>query len=153
MTNVTEPVAREHHTTRVVVGSNEYAAPVSKAALWTGRIISTLAVLLLTFSAVMKLLKPAPVLEEFARFGYAEGHAMGIGILELACVILYAIPRTSVLGAVLLTGYLGGAVATHVRVGDQFVSPIIIGVVVWLGIFLRDRCVRALLPLRRPVND
>lgn len=152
MTNVAEPIATEHRTTRVVVDSSEYAAPVSKAALWAGRIIGALAVLMLTFSGIMKLVKAAPVVEEFTRLGYADGHALGIGILELACVVLYAIPRTAVLGAVLLTGYLGGAVATHVRVGDQFVSPIIIGVVVWLALFLRDRRLRALLPLRRAGN-
>ena len=152
MTNVTEPITREHRTTRVVVDSSDYAAPISKTALWTGRIITALAVLMLTFSGVMKLVKPAPLVEEFTRLGYGEGLALGIGIVELACVVLYAIPRTAVLGAVLLTGYLGGAVATHVRIGDQFVSPIVVGVVVWLGLFLRDRRLRALLPLRRPVN-
>jgi len=128
-------------------------APVSKKRLWAGRIISALAVLNLLFAGVMKLVKPAGagVVEEFVRLGYAENVALGIGILELACTVVYVIPRTSILGAILLTGYLGGAVATHVRVGDPFVNviaPIFIGAMIWGGLYLRDDRLRALLPLR-----
>lgn len=128
--------------------SDTQSAPGSKKMLWTGRIISALPVLMLLMSGVMKLVKPAPLVEEFIRLGYAESHALGIGILEIVCTVIYVIPRTSVLGAILLTGYLGGATATHVRIGDQFFAPIVLGVLVWLGLFLRDGRLRALLPLR-----
>ncbi len=123
-------------------------APVSKKMLWAGRIISALPVLMLLFSGVVKLMKPAAVVQEFTRLGYAESQALGIGILEIACTIVYLIPRTSVLGAILLTGYLGGATATHVRIGDPFFAPVVVGALVWLGLFLRDGRLRALLPLR-----
>jgi hypothetical protein len=116
--------------------------------LWAGRIISALPALMLLFSGVMKLMKPAVVVEEFARLGYPERLIIGIGILEIACTVVYLIPRTSILGAILLTGYLGGATATHVRVGDPFFITVILGVVVWLGLYLRDERLRTLLPLR-----
>ena len=90
-------------------------APVSKKRLWAGRIISALPVLMLLFSGVMKLIKPAFLVQEFARLGYPESLALGIGILELSCTVVYVIPRTSIFGAILLTAYLGGATATHVR--------------------------------------
>ena len=122
--------------------------PVSKPVLWAGRIVSAIPVLLLLFSGVMKLAKPAPVVEGFLRLGYPERLALGLGILELACTVIYVIPRTAVLGAILLTGYLGGATATHVRVGDPFLATVILGALVWLGLFLRDARLRALLPLR-----
>ena len=123
---------------------------VSKKALWAGRIISALPVLMLLFSAVMKFIKPAAVVQEFARLGYPEKLALVIGILELACTIIYVIPRTAVLGAILLAAYLGGATATHVRIGDPFFYPIIFGVLVWLGLYLRDPRLRALVPITRP---
>src|SRR5713226_9193532 len=108
-------------------------APVSKKKLWAGRIISALPVLLLLLSGIMKLMKPAPVVQGFARFGYSESLILVIGMLELICTIVYVIPRTSVLGAILLTGYLGGATATNVRVGDPlFFVPAILGVLVWV---------------------
>jgi hypothetical protein len=125
------------------------AAPPSKAMLWTGRVISTLPVLALLMSAVMKFAKPADVIEGFAKLGWPERLAVPLGIIELACTILYVIPQTSVLGAILLTGYLGGAAATHMRVGDpvaNVATPIIFGVLVWLGLFLRDPRLRALIP-------
>ncbi len=125
------------------------AAGASKVICWVGRIFSALPVLMLLVSGAMKLAKPAPVIEGMARMGYPEHLAHGIGILELACTAVYMIPQTSVLGAILLTGYLGGATATHVRVGDPFFAPIVLGVLVWLGLFLRDERLRALLPLRR----
>ncbi len=123
-------------------------APISKKVLWAGRIASTLPVLMLLFSGGMKLVKPAFVVEEFARLGYTERLALGIGILEVVCAVVYAIPRTSVLGAILLTGYLGGATATHVRIGDPFFAPMVVGLLVWGGLFLRDVRLRALVPLR-----
>ena len=124
-------------------------APVSKKKLWAGRIISALPVLLLLLSGVMKLMKPAPVVQGFAQFGYPESLILKIGILEIFCTLVYMIPRTSVLGAILMTGYLGGATATNVRVGDpsSFI-PVLVGVLVWAGLYLRDDRLRALIPLR-----
>ncbi len=124
-------------------------APVSKTMLWAGLLVSTLPVLVLLLSAVMKLVKPAPVVEGFAHLGWADSLALSLAILELACTLLYVIPQTAVLGAVLLTGYLGGATATHLRVGDPFYAPVLLGALVWLGLFLRDARLQALLPLRR----
>jgi uncharacterized protein YndB with AHSA1/START domain len=131
-----------------LMGSDRNASPVSKKMLWAGRVVSALPVLMLLLSAVMKLLKPAPVVEGFAHLGYSEGLALGLGILELVCTALYVIPQTSVLGAVLLTGYLGGATATHVRIGEPSWAPVLLGVLVWGGLYLRDERIRALLPRR-----
>lgn len=130
--------------------STNQTAPASRASLWAGRILSALPVLLMFFTGVFGLLKPAAVAPQFAHYGYLDGALIRITIVELACAIVYAIPRTSVLGAILLTGYLGGATATHVRVGEPFFIPIIVGVVVWAGLFLRDERLRALIPLRSP---
>ena len=88
-------------------------------------------------------------MEGFVRLGYPESLTLGIGIVELACAVVYVIPQTSVLGAILLTGYLGGATATHVRIGEPFFMPIVLGVLIWGGLFLREDRLRALLPLRR----
>lgn len=129
--------------------SDTQTAPVAKTTLWVGRITSALPVLMLLFSGIMKLVKPEQLVAEFGRLGYAETAALGLGILELVCTVIYMIPRTAVLGAILLTGYLGGATATHVRIGDPFFVPIILGVLVWGGLYLRDARLRALLPLRR----
>jgi hypothetical protein len=123
--------------------------PVSKKALWAGCIMSALPVLLLVSSGVMKLIKPAFLMQGFAHFGFSEGIIIGLGILELGCTAVYVIPRTSILGAILLTGYLGGATAACVRVGDPFIGPVLAGVLVWGGLFLRDQRLRALIPLRR----
>jgi hypothetical protein len=125
----------------------------SKALTWAGRIITGLIGLMMTFSATMKLMNPPGVAEQFSgKFGYPKELILAIGVVEVSCVVLYLIPRTAVLGAVLLTGYLGGAIATHVRVNDPFIAPAIVGIFVWLGIYLRDPRVRALLPLRRPMT-
>jgi len=124
-------------------------APVSKKQLWAGRIISALPVLLLLFSGVMKLLKPAPVVQGFAHYGYPESLIVVIGILEIACTLVYVIPQTSYLGAILMTAYLGGATASNVRVGDpSYLVTVILGVLVWAGLYLRDPRLRAFLPLR-----
>ena len=120
-------------------------AAVSKKMVWAGRGLSALPVLTLIFSAGMKFMKPSGFEEGFAHLGYPTSLALGLGILELACTVVYVIPRTSVLGAILLTGYLGGATATHVRVGDPFFGPVIVGVLVWGGLFLRDARLRALI--------
>jgi hypothetical protein len=125
---------------------------VSKKAVWAGRIISWLPALFLLLDAVFKLIKPAPGVEATVLLGYPEGVIVGLGIVLLLCTILYLIPITSVLGAILLTGYLGGAVATHVRVGESLFSivfPIIFGVLLWFGLYLRDPRLLSLIPLRR----
>lgn len=136
--------------------SSEFASstvptvPVSKKMLWTGRVLSALPVLLMLFSAALKLAKPAPVVQGFARVGYPESLMLSLGILEILCCVVYMIPRTSILGAILMTGYLGGATATNVRIGDpSFPLPVLLGVFVWGGLYLRDVRMRALLPLRR----
>ncbi len=128
--------------------SNSQTAPVSKKMLWAGRIIGALPVLLLVFSATMKFLKPPDVVKGFTHLGYPESLALGLGILELACTIIYLIPRTSVLGAILSTGFLGGAIATHLRIGEPYFMPVILGVLIWAGLFLRDKRLRALIPIR-----
>lgn len=124
------------------------AVSVSKKKLWAGRIISAVPVLMLLFSAGMKLVKPPAVIEGMARLGYPEHLALPIGILELAVTVLYVIPRTSVLGAILIAAYLGGATATHVRLGEPFVVPVILGVLAWIGLYLREERLKPLVPLR-----
>ncbi len=125
---------------------------LSKKSLWTGRIFSGLVVAFLLLDAVMHLLKPAPVVEAFTRLGFPLRLAVVLGIIELACIALYLIPRTSILGAILLTGYLGGAVATHLHAGSPLFSealfPVYVGVLAWGGIYLRDERLRALIPFR-----
>ena len=128
-------------------------APVSKGSLWTGRILSILSILFFLMDAVMKLLKPTFVVDATVKLGYQEGVIQGLGIALLICTILYAIPGASVLGAILLTGYLGGAVASNVRVGNPLFSnvlfPVYFAFVLWGGLYLRDQRLRALIPLRR----
>lgn len=124
------------------------AAPPRSTTLWVGRVLSALPTLMLLGSAAAKLSHAQPIVENFAKFGYPEPTLVPIGVVELLCAVLYAVPRTAVLGAVLVTGYLGGAVATHVRVGEPFFAPFILGVIVWGGLYFRDPRVRALLPLR-----
>jgi hypothetical protein len=121
----------------------------SKGQVWAGRVVSALPVVGLTMSAGMKLSHNPHLVAQFVeKLGYPEGTLGPIGLAELLCAILYAVPQTTVLGAILLTGYLGGAVATHVRIGEPFVAPLVLGVLVWAGLFLRDERLRALLPLR-----
>lgn len=118
--------------------------------LWTGRVLSGLPVLLLLLSAWMKFSHPPMVVETFVgKLGYPASVLPALAVLELFCTVVYAVPRTAALGAVLLTGYLGGAVATHVRVGEAFVVPLLLGVFLWAGLYLRDERIRALLPLRK----
>lgn len=120
----------------------------SKHVLWGSYIMSTLPVLMLLFSGIMKLIKPPSVMEGFAHLGYDESVALGLGVVELLATLLYIIPRTSVLGAILLTGYLGGATATHLRIGEPFHMAILLGVFVWGGLYLRYERLRLLIPLR-----
>jgi uncharacterized membrane protein YphA (DoxX/SURF4 family) len=119
----------------------------SRKTRWAGRILSSLAALFLTWDGVIKLMTLAPVAEGMTRLGYPVRLAVGIGILELVCVAAYVIPRTSVLGAVLLTGFLGGAIATHVRVEDPLLThtffPIYVSLLIWGGLLLRDDRLRA----------
>jgi hypothetical protein len=128
-------------------------ASISKSQLWTGRILSTLGVLFLVFDAVLKLIKPAMVVEATIKLGYPESMITPLGIVLLSCVALYCIPATRVFGAILLTGYLGGAVATHARVGDPIFShilfPTYVASLLWLGLYLRDPALRAFVPLRK----
>jgi hypothetical protein len=132
--------------------SETQTTPVSKKALWAGRIISALPILFLLIDGIMKLFKPALVVEATVQLGYPETIIIPLGIVLTACTVLYLIPRTAVLGAILLTGYLGGAVATHVRLSQGIFPatfPVIMGVLVWGGLWLRDNSVRSLIPLRR----
>lgn len=128
--------------TPVITGSNK--------ALWAGWVISALIILLMCGGGVMTLVNPAPMLPTFKALGYSAHLVPVIATLEVFCAILYAMPPTAVLGAILLTGYLGGATASHVRVGQPiFLLPVAVGVLVWLGLYLRDARVRALVPWRR----
>ncbi len=114
----------------------------NRTRLWTGRVLSAIAVLFLVFDASAKLMKVQPVLDASAQLGFPQNSIVAIGLLLLACTSIYVIPRTQVFGAVLLTGYLCGAIAAHVRVGNpmfETVFPVIVGAIVWSGIALRDR--------------
>ncbi|HLA96203.1 MAG TPA: DoxX family protein [Pyrinomonadaceae bacterium] len=119
---------------------------------WAGYIISAIPVLFLLMDGVGKLFKPEPVVTGTTELGYNESIIIPLGIVLLASTIIYIIPKTSMLGAVLLTGYLGGAVATHVRVGSPLFThtlfPVYLGIFLWLGLFLRERRLRALVPIR-----
>jgi hypothetical protein len=122
---------------------------VSKSTLWAARIISGLVALFLLLDGGMKLAKPAFVVTETMRLGYRESVIFPLGVVLIVCTILYLIPRTAVLGAILLTAYLGGAVATHVRAGEPVFSvvfAIVFGVLVWLGLYLRNPTLRLLIP-------
>jgi hypothetical protein len=133
--------------------SSVQAAPVPRKKNWAGWILSGLPALFLLADSVGKLVRPAPVVEGTVQLGYPESVLIGLGIVLLVSTVLYLIPRTCVLGAILLTGYLGGAVATHVRVGHPLFThtlfPVYFGVILWAGLYLRDERLRALLPLRR----
>jgi len=125
--------------------------PISTKRLWSGRIMSGLPALFLLFDGAMKLFKPPFVVEATVKLGYPESTIVGIGVVLLVSTVLYLVPRTAILGAVLLTGYLGGAVATHVRVEAglfDIVFPVFFGALLWGGLWLRDRRLQELLPLR-----
>jgi hypothetical protein len=133
--------------------SSVQTAPVPRKKNWAGWILSGLPALFLLADSVGKLVRPAPVVEGTVQLGYPESVLIGLGIVLLVSTVRYLIPRTCVLGAILLTGYLGGAVATHVRVGHPLFThtlfPVYFGVILWAGLYLRDERLRALLPLRR----
>jgi hypothetical protein len=121
---------------------------VVKTTLWAGRIISAFAILFLAFDSVIKVFNLAPAVEATTQLGYAASLVVGLGIIELVCLLIYTVPRTAVLGAILLTGYLGGAIATQVRAGAPLFSvifPLIIGALIWGGLFVRDERLRALI--------
>jgi len=128
--------------TDIHLSSAEAGTPIhsaSKRGLWVGRIMAAFTVLFLLVDGVMKLIKPPPVVHAPVELGYPESSIIGLGIVLLACVVLYVIPKTSLLGTILLTGYLGGAVATHVRVGSPLFThtlfPVYLGALVWAGFF------------------
>jgi uncharacterized membrane protein YphA (DoxX/SURF4 family) len=125
-------------------------ATTPKWMIWTGRVISALPVLMLIMSGVMKFNLPAEAIKDMTKIGWEPEVIPTLGIVELASTLLYIIPQTATLGAIVLTGYLGGAVATHVRIADysNMPIPIILGVLVWVGLYLRDARVRSLAPLR-----
>jgi hypothetical protein len=128
------------------VQSPALTTTIWKPALWAGRIISGLVVLFLLFDAITTLMKVPQVLEATARLGFPVSALAVIAVILLVCTIIYSIPRTSILGAVLLTGYLGGAVATQLRAGSlafENIFPVLFGVLVWLGVYLRDLRLRA----------
>jgi DoxX-like protein len=118
--------------------------------VWVGWVITAVLSLLLLFSAVMKLVGGPEVMEGLAHLGLPERLVVPLAILEAACTVLYLIPATSVLGAVLLAGYMGGAICTHWRVGDPFYLQVLIAILIWVGIYLREPRLHALIPLRRP---
>jgi hypothetical protein len=151
------------HTTAIAPGINNDAAGAlptlnldlhhgSRAAVWAGRVISGIPTLFLVMDSAIKLLRLPPAVEGTVKLGYPPGVLVGLGVVLLACVVAYVVPRTAIVGAVLLTGYLGGAIATHVRVSDPLFShtlfPIYVAVLLWGGLFLRDPRVRALLAPR-----
>src|SRR5688572_16234371 len=121
--------------------ANVQAGALPAKGVWAGRGVSWLPALLLLVDGVAKLVKPGPVVEGTVKLGYSESVIIPLGVVLIACTVLYLIPRTAVLGAILLTGYLGGAVATHVRAADgvfPVVFAVTFGVLLWLGIYLRD---------------
>lgn len=124
----------------------------STTMMWTGRIVSGVAILFLLFDSVIKVLQLPPAVEATVRLGYGENLVLGIGLLQLACLAVYLVPRTSILGAILLTGYLGGAIATHVQNGSDMFSlvfPVLIGALIWAGLYIRDQHLRSIVPFRR----
>jgi hypothetical protein len=137
---------------RVVTVAEQPPSSTSKVQLWTGRVLTVLSILFLLFDALGKFVKPAPVVDAFARLGIPISLSTSVGTLLLASTIVYAIPRTAVLGAVLLTGYLGGAVAIQMRAGSpafETVFPVILGVLSWAGIYLRSCSLRKIFPMFR----
>ncbi len=130
------------------------SASTPKWMVWTGRVISALPVLMLVMSGVMKFNLPEDALKEMTKIGWEPKVLPALAIVELGAALLYIIPQTAVLGAILLTGYLGGAIATHVRIADYsgMSIPIVLGILVWVGLYLRDHRVRSLAPLRNLNN-
>jgi len=128
-------------------------ASISRGKLWSARMITALVVLFLLFDLIVKLLRLPVAVQANVQLGYPESTVLVIGIIELICLITYLIPRTSVFGAILLTGYLGGAIASQLRAGNPLFShtlfPIYVALLIWAPLFLRDERVRALIPVRK----
>ena len=126
--------------------------PATAKRPWAGIIVSALPALFLLMDAAGKFARPPAVVDGTTGLGYQESVILPLGVLLLVCTVLYIVPKTSVLGAILLTGYLGGAVATHVRIANPLFThqlfPVYLGVLIWLGLWLRDARVRNVLPLR-----
>lgn len=116
--------------------------------IWVGRVISGLIALLLTMSAVMKLVGGQAVMEGFTHMGLPDSLRVPLGLLEFSCVVIYLLPASSITGAILLTGYVGGAIVTHLRIGEPIFMQIALGLLVWLGLYLREQRLKALIPLR-----
>ena len=115
---------------------------------WIGRVVSTLTSLVFLMSGVMKLKGGAEVMQGMDHLGLPASLILPLAIIEISCVVIYLIPKTSILGAILLTGFIGGAICAHLRVGDPFYVQIIIGMLIWLGLYLREDRLRGLIPLR-----
>jgi hypothetical protein len=135
-----------------LVNAVSRTAPVSTRATWAGWIVGGIAVLFLLVDSLMKILGTAVAVEATTGLGYPAGVVVTIGIVQLACLVLYVIPRTAILGAILLTGYLGGAIATHVRAGSpllgQTLFPLYVAAFIWGALFLTDRRTRVLVEPR-----
>jgi hypothetical protein len=121
----------------------------SHKLLWLGRVLMIIPIFIFSMSAFMKLSHSPQMLEGIKVFGIDKSIMTPIGAVEITCLVLYLIPVTSVLGAILLTGYLGGAIMTHLRVGQNFTTPLAVGIIVWASLYLRDKRLHALLPLRK----
>jgi hypothetical protein len=122
---------------------------ISKIGIWVGRFMSGLIILMLTGSAIAKFIQPPGMGENMTKLGYPIELMKGLGLVELVCVALYAIPRSAALGAILLTGYIGGIISSHLRVGESIIFPIILGLIVWGGLYLRDHTIRNVIPIKR----
>jgi hypothetical protein len=129
------------------------AVSISKGQLWTGRVLSTIAVLFMLFDTVIHAMRGPQVVQGFAQLGFPLSIAIPLSTIEFIGIVLYVFPRTSVLGAILLTGYLGGAVAAQVRIGAPLLgfvlAPVYVALFLWVGLYLRDERVRAVFPVRR----
>ena len=139
-------------TSAITVKPVSSQSSVASTGVWAGRVLSAVPALFLLFDATIHITKPVPVVEGFARLGYPLSVAVPLAAVELVTIALYILPRTSILGAILLTGYLGGAVATHVRVSDpvfDIIFPVIFGAVAWAGLYLRNPRLRELIPVER----
>jgi len=134
----------------VLVSSARLPAPVSTKQRWIGRALSGLVAAFLLFDGAIKLVPIAPVIEACHRLGFPAELARHLGVLLIGCTVLHLIPRTRLVGALLVTAYLGGATAIHVRVGDPFWFPPIVGVILWAGFCLREPRLRALLEAPSP---
>jgi hypothetical protein len=139
-------------TAQTSAHSENQAEYSSKKSTWAGRIICDLVTAFLLFDAVIHIMKPAPVVEGFAKLNFPIRYAILLGIIELVCILLYVIPSTSILGAIFLTGYLGGAIAVQLPTGNslfgEVLFPVYVAVFLWVGIYLRDARLRSMVPLR-----